>query len=197
MNYDVLHERYAQLCSEPSDINEHLPTFVQACHDLLPKNVIELGVRYGLSTIGWLEGLHAVGGQLWSVDCSWPVAAPGSDVNLLDPQGPLGVVPYWLFIMGYDTWDSTLAALPEKADIVFIDTNHVYEETVVELELFYPRINPGGRIYLHDTAIEVTGNATTPQPPFPVRTAVEEFCAKHGLPFKNQTNCSGLGMIQL
>lgn len=191
----VLAQRYASLCVEPSDMNEHLPTFVQAVKDLKATKVIELGTRYGVSTIAWLYALEGQG-HLWAVDCSFPVPAPESDVNLLDPQGPLGVVPWFTFILGYDTWPEVLDAIPSQdVDIVFIDTNHIYEETLVELDLYYQRVRKGGRIYLHDTAIEITGNAVTPQPPYPVRTAVEEWCADHNLKWDNTTNCSGLGVI--
>lgn len=198
MDADVLKERYEVLCKEPSDINEHLPTFVKAVKDLRPNNVVELGVRYGLSTIAWMYGLQETGGRLWAVDCSFPVPSGVgfyADVNLLDPQGPLGVVPHWTFLLGYDTSDQVLEALPEEIDILFIDTNHVYEETLVELALYWPRVKSGGRIYLHDTNIETTGNATTPQPPFPVRTAAEEFCAAQNLEVLFVPNCSGLGTI--
>lgn len=202
MNFNVLAERYEVLCATPSDINEHLPTFVAAVGELNAKRVVELGVRYGVSTIAWMYALYATGGHLWSVDCSFPVPAnPQSDVgcdnvNLLDPQGPLGVNEQWSFLLGYDTWPETLNMLPDdRLDIVFIDTNHVYEETLVELDLYYPRVRGGGRIFLHDTAIEITGNATTPQPPFPVRTAMEEFCAQNHLECDNVPNNSGLGTI--
>jgi predicted O-methyltransferase YrrM len=196
---EVLHERYERLCRESVDMYEHMPTFVQAVDDLHATKVIELGVRYGHSTIAWLRALHGRG-QLWSVDCSFPIPANpnGTDldkVNLLDPQGPLGVMDHWSFILGYDTWPRTLEMLPDEVDIVFIDTNHVYEETHVELDLYYPRVRKGGRIYLHDTALETTGNATTPQPPFPVRTAMEEFARINGLEFDNNPSCFGLGTI--
>lgn len=203
MNPDVLRERYETLCATSSDINEHLPTFVAAVEAVDAQIVIELGVRYGVSTIAWMYGLNrTTGGHLWSVDCSFPVPAnPQSDVgcdnvNLLDPQGALGVNEQWSFLLGYDTWPETLNMLPKKdVDILFIDTNHVFEETLVELDLYFPRVRKGGRIYLHDTAIETTGNATTPQPPFPVRTAMIEFCVANDLKWDNATNCSGLGTI--
>lgn len=195
MPNQVLVDRYAQVCKEPSDIYEHLPTFVAAVEELKATTVIELGVRYGVSTIAWLHALEGRG-HLWSVDCSFPVAAPGTVVNLLDPQGPLGVIPWWTFVLGYDTWPEVLTALPaDGVDIVFLDTNHVYEETLTELALYYPRVRQGGRIYLHDTALETTGNATTPQPPYPVRTAMYEFCAERKLKCDNNPNCSGLGTI--
>lgn len=202
MNLNVLAHRYEVLCATPSDINEHLPTFVAAIEELHAKTVVELGVRYGVSTIAWMYGLKGTGGHLWSVDCSFPVPAnPLSDVgcdnvNLLDPQGELGVNEQWSFLLGYDTWPETLNMLPKKnVDIVFIDTNHVYEETLVELDLYYPRVRKGGRIFLHDTAIEVTGNATTEQPLFPVRTAMKEFCDKNDLSYNDNPNNSGLGTI--
>lgn len=195
MGNPVLKERYERLLREDSDIRDHLSTFVKAVGELQAETVIELGVRYGVSTIAWLYALEGQG-HLWSVDCSFPVPGPPcTDINLLDPQGPLGVQKHWTFLLGYDTWPEILDALPDEADIVFIDTNHVYEETLDELDLFYPRVRPGGRIYLHDTAIRETGNAVTPQPAYPVRTAVEEFCKENDLKWENNPNCFGLGTI--
>lgn len=201
MTIEVLNDRYNRLCRESVDMREHMPTFTQAVKDLKATKVIELGVRYGHSTIAWLFALQGQG-HLWSVDCSFPVPASLLDsaseldsVNLLDPQGPLGVMPHWSFLLGYDTWPDILDMLPKKVDIIFLDTNHVYEETLVELDLYIPRIRKGGRMFLHDTAIETTGNATTPQPPYPVLTAMTEFCETNDLKWDNNPNCFGLGTI--
>lgn len=191
----VLAERYEILCADRSlDIFEHLPTFVRAVEELNATKVLELGTRYGVSTIAWLYGLEHQG-HLWSVDCAFPVAAPGSDVNLLDPQGPLGVIPWWSFILGYVEWPAVLDALPSEVDAVFIDLNHTYAETLEQLALYYPRVRPGGRMYLHDTDVKVTGNAAGPEPDFPVLTAMREFCAEHGLEWENNPRCFGLGTI--
>lgn len=191
MNEAVLAERYSRLCVEPSDVVEHLPTFVAAVKELEATRVIELGVRYGVSTIAWLYALQGKG-HLWAVDTSFPVPATADAVHLLDPQGPLGVCDHWNFILGHDTSPTVLDLLPKEADIIFIDTNHVYAETLVELELYYPRVRPGGRIFMHDTALEAT--AGDPQP-YPVRTAVEEFCQDKGLVWHNNPSCCGLGTI--
>lgn len=192
----VLQQRYADVCAEPSDIVDHLPTFVRTVEELDATRVIEIGTRYGVSTIAWLHALEDRG-HLWSVDCAFPVAAPESTVNLLDPQGPLGVIPWWTFVLGYCEWPAVLDALPDQVDVVFLDANHVYEETLEQLGLYLPRVRPGGRFLLHDTAIETTGNASTPQPPFPVRTAVVEFCAQRGLVWDNDLRCCGLGTIHI
>lgn len=205
MPNQALADRYAQVCGEPSDINEHLPTFVRTIEELGATKVIELGVRYGVSTIAWLYGLEGRG-HLWSVDCAFPVPRPPDpalrpaewEVNLLDPQEPggIGVIDFWTFVLGYDNWGPVLACLPHvPVDIVFIDTQHTYEQTTLELELYYPKVRKGGRILLHDTAIETTGNATTPQPLYPVRTAIGEFCAARHIQWDNVDHCSGLGTI--
>jgi cephalosporin hydroxylase len=192
---EALQARYDKVLKDPSDIVEHLPTLVKTVEELDAKKVIEVGVRYGVSTIAWLYALQNRG-FLWAVDVSYPVPAPGSDVNLLDPQGGLTVLPHWLFLLGNGTSKQVLDALPKKVDIVFIDTNHVYSQTLVELELYYPRVRKGGRILLHDTAIEDTGNrGDEPKVSYPVRTAVEEFCEKYDLKWDNVTNCNGLGTI--
>ena len=204
MNVDALAHKYEQCCTEPSDINEHLPTFVKAIDEVGATSVIELGVRYGVSTIGWLYGLNGKG-HLWSVDCAFPGArpndpllrAPEEETSLLDSQVPggIGIVEYWTFLLGYDDWPAILDALPTETDIVFIDTQHTYEQTLLELNLYYPRVRSGGRIFLHDTALESTPNATTPQPPYPVLTAMTEFCETNNLKWDNNPNCSGLGTI--
>lgn len=194
MAHPWLKERYEFLCQEPSDINEHLSTFVDAVKELNATKVIELGVRYGVSTIAWLYALENQG-HLWACDCSFPIPAPGSTINNLDPQGPLGVRPHWNFLLGDFHVRQTFELFPKDVDILFIDGNHVYEETLAELDLYSSLVREGGRIYLHDTAIETTGNAVTPQPPYPVRTAMEEWCEKRGLKWHNATNCSGLGTI--
>lgn len=189
-----LEQRFYELCDEPSDINEHLHYFVDTVNTLNATKVIELGVRYGVSTIAWLYALEERG-HLWACDCSFPVPAPGSTINNLDPQGPLGVREHWNFILGDFHTAGVLDLLPKEVDIIFIDGNHTYEGTKLELNLYYPYVKSGGRILLHDTAIETTGNATTPQPPFPVKTAIEQFCFDRMLMWDNQTNCSGLGTI--
>lgn len=196
---EALKERYDRVLNAPSDIVEHLPTLVKNVIDLKAKKVIEIGVRYGVSTIAWLYALQpdiGTGGQLWAVDCSFPVAETKDAPNLLDPQGGLTVLPYWMFLLGDAHSKMVKDALPDKVDIIFIDTNHVYDEVLLELEMYYPKVRKGGRILLHDTAIEDTGNrGNRAKVSYPVRTAIETFCEKHELKWTNETNCQGLGTI--
>jgi predicted O-methyltransferase YrrM len=200
VNFDVLEERFNLLKQVNTDMGFHMDYLAEQARSVGDGTIIELGTRYGASTIAFLYGLYQRSevfeqGELWSVDCSFPVEDTETHIELLNSQGPLGCVDYWVFLLGYDTNPMILEALPNEADIVFIDTNHVYEETKVELDLYYPRVRPGGKIILHDTSLAVTGNADSPQPPYPVRAAVEEYCNEHGLKRSYVDESYGLGTI--
>ncbi len=195
MGNPVLKERYELLCRTPSDVQLWLPHFVQTVEELDATKVIELGVRYGCSALAWLYALEDRG-HLWAVDCSFPVPGPEvPGVNLLDPQGPLGVLRHFHFVLGYCEWPETMAALPDQVDVVFLDCNHGYRETLEQLDLYLPRVRPGGRLLLHDTDLLENLGALEPEPKYPVRTAMEEFCAEMELECSSDPRCSGLGTI--
>lgn len=177
----TLEDEYRRLCRTPSDIYEHLPVFFHMVGELGATKVIELGTRSGVSTIAWLYGLHDQG-ELWSVD--------------LDPQPPIGDWPHWTFIQGDDLNPDVVRQLPSDADVVFIDTSHAYAQTLAELNVYSRKVRPGGRIVLHDTELrrpELVG----PQPPFPVKKAVTEFCDDEALKVEFLPNCFGLAIITI
>lgn len=172
---------YREACARPSDIHEHLPTFVELVTRLKAKTIIELGTRGGVSTIAWLYGLMETGGHLWSVD--------------LDPK-PEFEHPQWTFLQGDDLSSEIYTALPEWADIVFIDTSHAYDQTCAELHAYKWKVRPGGRIVLHDT--ELRHPMDVPRyPPFPVKKAVQEFCEEEGWTATFRPNCFGIGIVQV
>lgn len=190
-----LDEVYRQVSRVHSDVRDHIPVFLRTVEELDAKKVIEVGVRYGLSTVAWLYALQNRG-QLWAVDCSFPTVGPEIPFNVLDSQGPLGVQPHWVFILGDAHSPIVQGCLPKNADIIFLDTNHVYEETLLELDIYAPLIRTGGRILLHDTNIEDTGNrGDRPKTSYPVRTAVEEWCALHDKKYDFFDAGCGLGTI--
>lgn len=156
----TLEDAYKAVCETPSDVNEHLPTLVEICARLDAKRVIELGVRGGTSTIAWLYGVCETEGELWSVDVSQPPPIKHSR---------------WHFVRGEDTDPFVLSQLPEEVDAVFVDTDHRYDLTREEIQLYAPRVRSGGCMIFHDTAEESFEHHTAEQPPFPVRTAVEEL----------------------
>lgn len=176
----TLADEYARVCATPSDIVAHLPRFVALVNDLDAKHVIELGTRSGVSTIAWLYALEGRG-HLTSVD--------------LDPKPPIGDYPHWTFIQGNDMSMRVLERL-KPADIVFLDTSHLYADTIVELNTYLDLVKPGGRIVCHDTQLR-RPEGSPPRPLFPVRTAILEFVELHGLTWHEYPDCWGLGVIEI
>lgn len=176
-----LADQYAQACATPSDIYEHLPTFVELCQELDARKVIELGTRGGVSTVAWLYGLHSQG-HLWSVD--------------IDPAPPMEF-DGWTFIQGDDLDRQVVRSLPNGVDIVFIDTSHMYAQTVAELNVYRWKVRAGGRIVLHDTELQRPEGWTRAQPEFPVKTAVQEFCAEEDLKVTFHPNCWGIAIVEV
>jgi predicted O-methyltransferase YrrM len=178
----TLAERYRQLCSTPSDIYEHLPTFVRLVERLDAQHVIELGTRTGVSTVAWLYGLDKTGGRLTSVD--------------IDPAPDIGGWPHWTFRQSDDLAPELLAEL-EPADIVFIDTSHQYDHTLMELHVYRHLVRSGGLLVCHDTELARPQGTPPGDPQFPVKRAIEAFCRAEQLDATFDLRCWGLATIEV
>lgn len=180
----TIQDLFVRRCDEPSDISEHVAYFAETCVELDAKKVIELGVRTGVSTAGWLYGLEQTDGHLWSVD---------------PDDRAVGTLPSdrWTFIHGADLDETVIAQLPEQVDVVFIDTTHHYRQTINELAAYVPRVRPGGRVLLHDTELQWPDDHHPEDPPYPVKAAITTFCDVNGLAWSNRPFCYGLGCIQI
>lgn len=171
-----LSEQYERVSKHPSDIQGHLSRFVEMVEDLDATHVIELGTRTGVSTIAWLYALEGRG-TLTSVD--------------LDPKPDIGEWDHWTFIQGDDM---EVVGDLEPADIVFIDTSHLYEHTCAELEAYLPLAR--SLIVCHDTQLRIPEGAPS-RPLFPVRKAIVEFTERHGFTWTEHTDSWGLGVINV
>ena len=168
--------RYLQLLQPEnwSDVQAHLTTLYDAARG----NVLELGVRAGISTTALLAGVEAHGGHVWSVDrddCS-PVWAGH---------------PNWTFIRA-DSCDPDIARLVPGIDVLdclFIDTEHTETRTLAELQMWAWRVRPGGVILLHDT----DDMSTYPG----VRNAIEAYCLPMDLRLEYLPGSYGLGVIRV
>jgi predicted O-methyltransferase YrrM len=177
----VIRSEYDRRCVEPSDIFAHLPRlYAEASRPGV--KVIELGVRSGNSTAAFLLAAQENDGYVWSVD-------------IARPRVPWFGIGHWLFTCGDDLWLANV--LPDDVDVVFIDTSHHYGQTVAELELYVPKVRPGGVVLLHDTELEYPEGHPHGDPAFPVRVAVDEYCAEHGLTPEFVPGCNGLGIIRI
>lgn len=65
--------------------------------------------------------------------------------------------------------------------LVFIDSSHQYQHTLTELDLWFPALEPGGLLVLHDVSRFASTFDMTKQGG-PLR-AITEWCAVHGLSF--------------
>lgn len=175
----VATERYHYWLNNWSDVQDHLPTLFEAAR----RNVLELGVRAGVSTAALLAGVEAHGGHVYSVDrddCS-PVFAGH---------------PQWTFIQADSLDEYTISQslawpsvdLYNGIDCLFIDTEHTETRTLAELQLWGPRVRKGGVILLHDT----DDMSTYPG----VRNAIEAYCAERGLTPEYRQGSYGLGVIR-
>lgn len=171
---------YVFRCQQNSDIAQHLPRLHQEASrpDCV---VIELGVRSGNSTVAFLAAVEAFGGIVHSVDIN-------------QPGIPWWHHPQWFFHQGDDL---NLAGELPDCDVLFIDTSHWYEHTRRELDVFVPKVRPGGVVLLHDTELESPAGAPSGDPPFPVRAAVDGYVTEHGLNVEYVTGCYGLGVIHI
>jgi hypothetical protein len=81
-----------------------------------------------------------------------------------------------------------------------IHTDHAYNHTVRELDMLASRIRPGGCILLHDTENEHPedhGVKIPPQPPFPVKQALQMYAGQRRWVAKLDGRGWGLGWLMV
>ncbi len=175
---------YVKHCSAWNDLGRHLPWLYETAVSYTSPVIIELGVREGVSTSAFLRAVDQVGGHVYSCDISHPkVPMWWADTGL------------WTLHIGDDMTPEMLDALPDSADVLFIDTSHFEDHTLAELRAYVPRVRPAGLVLLHDTELECPsgyGGRT-----YPVRHAIETYCAETGLMWENRGGDSGLGIIRI
>lgn len=161
-------DRYRCIIEDKNlDTHVHLP-FI---NEKAKGNILEIGVHCGISTTALLAGLEENGGHLWSVDVhpscryvwyghpQWTFFCPwsGDEVN---PQVPL--------------------------DLLFIDGDHSYNQVMLDLENWVPRVKMGGLVLCHDA-----DTASFPG----VRKAIDEYCYTNNLKHELRKGSNGLEVI--
>jgi predicted O-methyltransferase YrrM len=148
--------------------------------------IVELGVRTGNSTSAFLAACELGRGNLWSVDINTPEV----------PQ-EWHELPYWNFMKGHDMSIRVRDWAPPEIDVLFIDTGHG-PETLDELRVWAPRVEPGGVILMHDTEDYCR------QPPHhsDVWHALDDYAAEASnddrvLEWHNRAGNHGLGVMRV
>jgi len=126
-------------CNQKSDINEHLPTLCELAREC--DSVIELGVRGVVSSWAFAMGLPE-GSRMFMNDLepcnATPLIRAAKNEKNIDAT----------FVKGSDLEID----LPEPADLVFIDTWHIYGQLKRELARYEPLAKK--YIVMHDTTVD-------------------------------------------
>jgi len=109
--------------------------------------VFELGCFVGWTTAHMALALSARGGgRLHAVDASAEyLAVMLANLRRHHLDG------FVTTVRGFSTDEAVLRALPPQADVIFLDTSHSYPATLNEINLYAPRLAPGGYFVLHDS----------------------------------------------
>jgi predicted O-methyltransferase YrrM len=128
-----------------TDISDHLNTIFALAMSKKPRTILELGTRGGEST----KVLSLVANQ---------IGAKGYSVDLSEAPVWLNEQKNWQHFVADDTEfsKSLIDSWPNGdtysgIDLLFLDTSHLYEHTIHELNLYWELINENGILILHDT----------------------------------------------
>lgn len=106
------------------------------------KNILELGVHTGLSTIALFSAARSNSGSLLSVDVQ--------DVTKYLPD-VIKVSQQFKFIMSNTTYPKTYADIkPESIDFVFVDTEHTDAHVMAEWRLIKPLLKDGALVVMDE-----------------------------------------------
>ena len=140
-NYNIVEEKYQYLKSAASDINEHLPIIKKYTEEC--DSVLELGVRWVVAAYAFLAGNPK---KYVGMDLDNPTKW-GANLELLQKGAEQRGIDFE-FRQCNDLEPSVYNSLP-NFDLIFIDTDHTYEQVKNELEIYHKKCNK--YLMLHDT----------------------------------------------
>jgi cephalosporin hydroxylase len=130
-----------------SDISDHLVTLFTESLSATPKLIVELGVRGGESTFVLERVARLCGASLVSVDieeCSYFSSYDKRVFVKSDDIAFARAFPGFCAARGVDP----------RIDVLFIDTSHLYEHTVQEIDAWFPFLASRAVVFFHDTNLK-------------------------------------------
>ncbi len=129
---------FEEVAQNHSEISNHLAFLYFIVKEKNLINVLELGTQYGSSTKALLQAVSEINGSMTSVDIT--------DV----PD-----VKKWVKGKGFDNWnfiqcDDLDLEWNKELDLLFIDSDHTYDQLKNELIKFVPFVKKDGFIIMHD-----------------------------------------------
>lgn len=135
---------FSQIGADTSGI---LHPLYDLCEEVNAKTIVELGVRWGTTTVPFLVYCHYKGAHLYSVDIE--------DCHVAKSfMKALGLTDYWTFTQMNDIEyiESWKQRNDPKIDLLFIDSEHTYDLTIAELNGYSAFVS--GLVILHDYYME-------------------------------------------
>lgn len=139
-----------ELASKPSDINEHLDLIFTETVLARPALMVELGVRGGISTFVFERVAQLCEASIISAD--------------IEDCAKSSSHPRRYFFHGDDIEFASRfhdfcreRSLPPVVDVLFIDTSHYYEHTVLEIAAWFPLLSSRAKVMFHDTNMRLIG----------------------------------------
>ena len=124
------------------DMCLHMDYLFDLVLSIVPKLIVELGIRGGMSTYALQRGARLVKANMIAVDrddcrgvCDHAFFVQSDDIE---------------FAAQFPAFCGERGIVPE-IDLLMIDTEHTLEQTNVEVEVWLPYLAPRGRIVFHDT----------------------------------------------
>jgi hypothetical protein len=128
----------------PTDISDHLDRLFVESLPVDPDTVVELGVRGGESTFVFERIARLTDSDLVSVDVEDCSGATDYDrwhfVQSDDVE----------FATRFDGWCADHDVDP-AIDVLFVDTSHLYDHTVGEIDEWFPHLSDRAVVFFHDT----------------------------------------------
>lgn len=127
-----------------TDISDYLTTIFLESLNRKPTLIVELGVRGGESTFVFERLAKLISSKFVSVDIT--------DCSTLSSYKD------WLFVQKDDLEFANKFksycvqhGFEPNIDVLFIDTSHLFEHTVKEIESWFPFLSKGAKVFFHDT----------------------------------------------
>jgi len=130
-----------------TDISDHLETLFVESLNVQPKLILELGVRDGDSTFVLERVAKLWGSEFVSVD--------------IEDCSKASTYRRWLFVQKddiefskeFESWCKDRNIYP-KIDVLFVDTSHLFEHTVKEIDSWFPFLSDRAKVFFHDTNLK-------------------------------------------
>ena len=130
-----------------TDVSDHLVTYFVEALSARPRLIVELGVRGGESTFVFERVARLCRATLLSVDiqdCLETTSYPDAHFVKSDDIA---------FAGKFEAWCSDHNVKPE-IDVLLIDSSHLYEHTVQEIDCWFPFLSESAKVFFHDTNLK-------------------------------------------